>query len=454
MSCDEKDTSREVTNCPEFLFCSNNVTENELSLNFGFEATWKMLDREIRTQEEVLGEQTAYRNLNPVQQDKVATYTGHISNLLRRQMNIGEDEYSQFATFSKEKYTRHLVAHNERFTVLMLCWAPGQRSPIHDHDESNCWVKCLKGSLRERRFAWPDERKTTSGNGANVPEEVLEQLGDGICEVGDVVYIDNSMGLHEMSNPSTTEECITVHVYAPPLYQCKLFTVNESARKIDVTTGKMLSAHAPSREKLRKYCDPERPLCKTQAEVTGKRNGLPKMSLGEFCDVLRQHNDSDSHVQKLIQSFNTVALTPEESYTHVHFSDYRIQRVLVATTEHFSLFINCWCPGQGNSVHDHQGSRSWVRVLHGELALILKDEDGQRTIGGKCITSGDEDVFVEDASLGQHVVRNASEGCAISMHLYNPPYTEMSCCKVTKKSIPVIHIPCSKTAKVAARRNH
>lgn len=394
-----------------------------------------MLNGEIRTQEDILGHRTSYRTMNPIEAEKMADYTSHISDLLRKQVCIGEDEYQKFATFSQEKYTRHLVAHNERFTVLMLCWAPGQRSPIHDHDDSNCWVKCLKGNLRERRFEWPDNQKMNGVDEEDVPEELLAQIGDGICDVGDVAYIDNSMGLHEMSNPSSTEECVTAHIYAPPLYHCKLFKMDEG--KVQISNGTMLSVHAPCREKLVKYCNPERPLtCKNPVARDAKN-----ISLGDFCNLLNASNDSEAHVQKLIQSFNTVALTPDESYTHVHFSDFHMQRVLVTNTEHFSLFINCWCPGQGNPVHDHQGCRSWVRVLHGELALILKDDAGEKTIGGKCITSGDEDVFVEDASLGMHAVRNASEGCCISMHLYNPPYVEFSS-SVTKKTLPVIHIPC------------
>jgi cysteine dioxygenase len=32
---------------------------------------------------------------------------------------------------------------------MILCWAPGNQSMIHDHADAHCFVKVLDGDLRE-----------------------------------------------------------------------------------------------------------------------------------------------------------------------------------------------------------------------------------------------------------------------------------------------------------------
>lgn len=40
------------------------------------------------------------------------------------------------------------------------------------------------------------------------------------CSPGTVTYIEDSMGLHKMENPSPTEECISLHLYSPGISEC------------------------------------------------------------------------------------------------------------------------------------------------------------------------------------------------------------------------------------------
>lgn len=56
------------------------------------------------------------------------------------------------------RYTRKLVdAGNGKFNLLIICWDAGQGSAIHDHTESHCFMRILKGQLREIRYVWPDD---------------------------------------------------------------------------------------------------------------------------------------------------------------------------------------------------------------------------------------------------------------------------------------------------------
>ena len=59
-------------------------------------------------------------------------------------------DWKKYAKFDKYKYTRNLVHEgNGKFNLMLLCWAPGNQSTIHDHANAHCFVKVLAGGLRE-----------------------------------------------------------------------------------------------------------------------------------------------------------------------------------------------------------------------------------------------------------------------------------------------------------------
>ena len=61
-------------------------------------------------------------------------------------------DWKKYAKFDKFKYTRNLVHEgNGKFNLMLLCWAAGNQSSIHDHSDAHCFVKCLKGELLEVR---------------------------------------------------------------------------------------------------------------------------------------------------------------------------------------------------------------------------------------------------------------------------------------------------------------
>lgn len=63
------------------------------------------------------------------------------------------EDWKKYAKFDKYRYTRNLVHEgNGKFNLMLLCWAPGNQSTIHDHANSHCFVKVLDGTLREVPF--------------------------------------------------------------------------------------------------------------------------------------------------------------------------------------------------------------------------------------------------------------------------------------------------------------
>lgn len=50
-------------------------------------------------------------------------------------------EWSKFAFYDQYRYKRNLVEDDEKYNIMILGWAPGIRSSIHDHSGAHCLVK-------------------------------------------------------------------------------------------------------------------------------------------------------------------------------------------------------------------------------------------------------------------------------------------------------------------------
>lgn len=65
---------------------------------------------------------------------------------------------------------------------MIICWNEGQSSTIHDHADSHCFMKVLKGSLTEIKYCWPGDNSES-----DVISSVPKCMGDyqddnGECE--------------------------------------------------------------------------------------------------------------------------------------------------------------------------------------------------------------------------------------------------------------------------------
>lgn len=142
----------------------------------------------------------------------------HLHNLLRA-YSSNPEHWAKYAHRNPAKqYTRNLVCELPGiFNLLILVWTPGQASPIHDHADSHCLMKILKGQLQESRFAIPKN----PGNEGPLTETSRLNFG-----VDKVAYIADNLGLHEISNPHPTEYAVSLHLYTPPnaaMRGCNIF---------------------------------------------------------------------------------------------------------------------------------------------------------------------------------------------------------------------------------------
>lgn len=120
-----------------------------------------------------------------------------------------------FEKFDDYSYTRNRIFKNEIADLLVLCWKPGQRTPIHDHAGSTCGVSILKGTASEIAF-------TRSASSLLLPDKV------STLSAGDI-SVNRDNDIHIMGNfESSTDDLVTLHCYSPPLKSMTVYQQSET----------------------------------------------------------------------------------------------------------------------------------------------------------------------------------------------------------------------------------
>ena len=135
--------------------------------------------------------------------------------------NFSEEELRPYVSFKAGNYARHRVFRNQWVEMLVLCWQPGHRTPIHDHNGSHGAVLVQQGVVWETIFTFDEV------NG--LAYQSSRGYGTGLVTGADVPDI------HQLGNPDVSEQnLITIHIYAPPLGV--LHTYKPGSAKIDTYT--------------------------------------------------------------------------------------------------------------------------------------------------------------------------------------------------------------------------
>ncbi len=126
---------------------------------------------------------------------------------------IDPQEVQPCVRFSDAGYQRNLLKAGPGYHALILCWKPGQRSPIHDHRGSSCGVRVLRGVMTETVFDRTPE-------GWIYPTHTRQLAEGGVCGSHDA-------DIHQVSNLQPDRELITLHIYTPPLLTMGVYSLDE-----------------------------------------------------------------------------------------------------------------------------------------------------------------------------------------------------------------------------------
>ena len=138
-----------------------------------------------------------------------------------RESDISPEDLQPYISFKEGNYWRHRVFRNEFVEMLVLCWRPGQRTPIHDHNGSHGGVKIWEGHLWETIFSYDEANGLEYKSG--------RELAQGSVTGSDVPDI------HQLGNPDVSEkDLVTLHIYSPPLGV--LHTYKPVSAKVDLYT--------------------------------------------------------------------------------------------------------------------------------------------------------------------------------------------------------------------------
>ena len=130
-------------------------------------------------------------------------------------LTVTEEELRPHRGFKAGTYARHRLFRNQFVELLMLCWRPGQRTPIHDHNGSYGAVRVCEGVLWETIFDLDDAQKLYYKQGREWrPNDVTG------ADVPDI---------HQLGNPEVSgQDLVTLHLYAPPLNVLNTYKVGSS----------------------------------------------------------------------------------------------------------------------------------------------------------------------------------------------------------------------------------
>ena len=127
-------------------------------------------------------------------------------------VQIEPGDVQSYVGFKEGNYWRHRVCRNAAVEMLVLCWRPGHKTPIHDHNGSHGVVRVHAGVLSETVYKYDAEKGLSLESGRE-------------CQVGEVTG-SAIPDIHRLGNAENSEhDLITIHVYAPPLGVLKTYKV-------------------------------------------------------------------------------------------------------------------------------------------------------------------------------------------------------------------------------------
>ena len=122
------------------------------------------------------------------------------------------DDWRAYALFDERTYARNLVCLGELFELLVICWQPGQASPVHNHQGQRCWMAVLEGKIQETHF-----RPAPGGGPAPLETGPIKAFPGG-----EVAFITDEIALHEI-RPLGPGPAVSLHLYSQPIRECQVY---------------------------------------------------------------------------------------------------------------------------------------------------------------------------------------------------------------------------------------
>ena len=125
------------------------------------------------------------------------------------ELRIRTIDLTKFLGFDDDGYQRNVIKKTEYFELVLICWKPGQKTQIHDHNGSDCAFLILEGISTESLYKFDGDKLVVS--------EVRKYLPGEVCAAGEP-------DIHQISNEEETN-LVNLHLYTPPLNNINIYEV-------------------------------------------------------------------------------------------------------------------------------------------------------------------------------------------------------------------------------------
>ncbi len=133
-------------------------------------------------------------------------------------LQIPISEFEKFATWDETYYTRNCIVRKQNFELILLCWQAGQETPIHSHNDQDCWVFLVEGSIVENQY-----KNDKNEMPILTVSEIMQENGS--------YYINDAIGLHSLHN-SKEKRAMSLHIYVKPIEECSYYNQQLQQYKI------------------------------------------------------------------------------------------------------------------------------------------------------------------------------------------------------------------------------
>lgn len=157
----------------------------------------------------------------------------------------------------------------------------------------------------------------------------------------------------------------------------------------------------------------------------------PWQTILRYLDGLRQR----APLPELHELLKNSPLTMQDVEEHIRFDDHDCCRSVISQDTWHILFLVCWRPGQGSSIHDHAGSSCAFKIMAG----VCTETVFGVTAGGQAdpIENHTHDVgtvvAAQDSDVHQISNLQRPGENLVTLHLYSPPLTVMQTFSILKQ---------------------
>ena len=125
-------------------------------------------------------------------------------------VDLPREELETYCTWDDENYVRNVLARNDEFEILLICWEEGQSSPIHDFNSQEAWIHPVHGWIKEERF------KINPGDDIR-----LERVSSVLLGTEEYSYM-NQVAIHRYSNAEEGRS-VSLNVYSRPVTEWRVY---------------------------------------------------------------------------------------------------------------------------------------------------------------------------------------------------------------------------------------